>query len=62
MFIDAEFWRMRRSHRRCGDFGGNDTGRLSWLSYKETEIEPVTFAGYHDAVIDHIYPYFKKKV
>ncbi len=34
---------------------------LSWLSFKETEIDPVTFAGYYDAVMNHVYPYFKKK-
>lgn len=34
---------------------------LSWLSFKETEIDPVTFAGYYDAVMNHIYPYFKKR-
>lgn len=33
---------------------------LSWLSYKETEVDPVTFAGYCDSVENHIYPYFKK--
>lgn len=32
---------------------------LYWLSYKETEVDPVTFAGYADSVENHIYPYFK---
>lgn len=32
---------------------------LSWLSYKETEVDPVTYAGYCDSVEGHIYPYFK---
>ena len=34
---------------------------LSWLSYKELEVDPVTYAGYCDSVEKHIYPYFKKK-
>ncbi|SHL31534.1 Site-specific recombinase XerD [Anaerocolumna jejuensis DSM 15929] len=33
---------------------------LYWLSYKETEVDPVTFAGYCDSVENHIYPYFKE--
>lgn len=33
---------------------------LSWLSYKETEVDPVTYAGYCDSVENCIYPYFKK--
>ncbi|WP_429146424.1 tyrosine-type recombinase/integrase [Anaerotaenia torta] len=33
---------------------------LYWLSYKETEVDPVTYAGYCDSVENHIYPYFKK--
>lgn len=33
---------------------------LSWLSYKEFEIDPVTYAGYCESVEKHIYPYFKK--
>ena len=33
---------------------------LYWLSYKETEVDPVTYAGYCSSVEDHIYPYFKK--
>lgn len=32
---------------------------LSWLSFKETEVDPVTYAGYCDSVENHIYPYFK---
>ena len=34
---------------------------LSWLSYKETEVDPVTFGGYCESVEKHIYPYFKEK-
>lgn len=33
---------------------------LYWLSYKETEVDPVTFAGYCESVKGNIYPYFKK--
>lgn len=33
---------------------------LSWLSYKETEVDPVTFAGYCESVENNIYPYFKE--
>lgn len=33
---------------------------LYWLSYKETEVDPVTYAGYCDSVENHIYPYFIK--
>lgn len=33
---------------------------LSWLSYKETEVDPITFAGYCESVENHIYPYFKE--
>ena len=33
---------------------------LIWLSYKETEVEAITFAGYCDMVENHIYPYFKE--
>ena len=33
---------------------------LSWLSYMETEVDPLTYAGYCDTVENHIYPYFKK--
>ena len=28
---------------------------LAWLSYKETEVDPVTFTGYCDSVENHIY-------
>lgn len=31
---------------------------LSWLSYMETEVDPLTYAGYCDSVEKHIYPYF----
>lgn len=34
---------------------------LSWLSCKELEVDPVTFAGYCDSVEKCIYPYFKEK-
>lgn len=33
---------------------------LYWLSYKELEVDPVTFAGYCNSVEDCIYPYFKQ--
>ena len=33
---------------------------LYWLSYKETEVDPVSYAGYCDSVETHIYPYFKE--
>ena len=33
---------------------------LAWLSYKETEVDPITFAGYCETVERHIYPYFKE--
>lgn len=33
---------------------------LFWLSYKETEVDPCTFAGYCEPVNQHIYPYFKR--
>lgn len=33
---------------------------LYWLSYKETEVDLVTYAGYCDSVENHIYPYFKE--
>jgi integrase len=33
---------------------------LYWLSYKETEVDPVTYAGYCDSVENHVYPYFKE--
>lgn len=34
---------------------------LSWLSCKEIEVDPVTYAGYCESVEKHIYPYFKEK-
>lgn len=33
---------------------------LYWLSYKETEIDPVTYAGYCNSVENYVYPYFKE--
>ena len=42
----------------CGDMLFADY-MLSWLSYKEIEVDPVTFGGYCDTVENHIYPYFK---
>ena len=33
---------------------------LYWLSYKEMEVDPVTYAGYCNSVEDCIYPYFKQ--
>jgi integrase len=33
---------------------------LYWLSYKETEVDPITYVGYCDSVENHIYPYFKE--
>ena len=33
---------------------------LYWLSYKETEVDPVTYAGYCNSVENFVYPYFKK--
>ena len=44
----------------CGDMLFADY-MLTWLSYKETEVDPVTFTGYCDSVEHHIYPYFKEK-
>lgn len=44
----------------CGDMLFADY-MLTWLSYKETEVDPVTFTGYCDSVENHIYPYFKEK-
>ena len=44
----------------CGDMLFADY-MLAWLSYKETEVDPVTFTGYCDSVENHIYPYFKEK-
>lgn len=43
----------------CGDMLFADY-MLTWLSYKETEVDPVTFAGYCESVENHIYPYFKE--
>ena len=34
---------------------------LSWLSYMETEVDPVTYAGYYNSVVEVIVPYFKEK-
>lgn len=34
---------------------------LAWLSCKEIDVDPVTYAGYCDSVEKHIYPYFKEK-
>ena len=34
---------------------------LSWLSYIETEVDPVTYAGYYNSVVEVIVPYFKKR-
>lgn len=34
---------------------------LSWLSDIETEVDPVTYAGYYDSVARVIVPYFKEK-
>ena len=44
----------------CGDMLFADY-MLTWLSYKEIEVDPVTFTGYCDSVENHIYPYFKEK-
>ena len=33
---------------------------LSWLSYMETEVDPVTYNGYCNSVENHVYPYFSK--
>lgn len=33
---------------------------LYWLSYKETEVDPVTYAGYCNSVENFVYPYFKE--
>lgn len=33
---------------------------LYWLSYKELEVDPTTFAGYCNSVEECIYPYFKQ--
>ncbi|WP_313530604.1 site-specific integrase [Anaerotignum sp.] len=33
---------------------------LYWLSYKEIEVDPVTYAGYCYSVEESIYPYFKE--
>lgn len=38
----------------CGDMLFADY-MLAWLSYKETEVDPVTFTGYCDSVENHIY-------
>jgi integrase len=34
---------------------------LTWLSYMETEVDPVTYAGYYNSVVEVIVPYFRKK-
>jgi len=34
---------------------------LTWLSYIETEVDPITFAGYCASVEDKIVPYFRAK-
>ena len=33
---------------------------LTWLSYVETEVDPVTYSGYCNCVENNIYPYFKE--
>lgn len=32
---------------------------LTWLSYVETEVDPVTYSGYCNCVENNVYPYFK---
>lgn len=33
---------------------------LTWLSYVETEVDPVTYSGYCNCVENNVYPYFKE--